>query len=169
MPHAIFSTGTQTTTLDVRSTSRQIIPGVEPGGSKVGQPLKPALLITDCWVEAVGFEPDFSVSGRVGFDVFLKLSQEESLNPGFMIPVAMVGLGWVQTAAGFSDTIVHDLFRQHGTVWAPKYVGVHLFEIGVSVVDLHVHLNYEVIEIPWIEWFVKWDFLDHIPDLSGEF
>ena len=85
MPHAVFSLGETTGT--TRDMPRSLIPGVEPGGSRVGQPMKPALLIINAWAEPISVD----VRGAEGINEAtygLILSQENNLNPGFTLPIS---------------------------------------------------------------------------------
>lgn len=134
--------------------------------------MKPALLILDAWIEMI----DLSLGGSIDFNQFtgyLKLSQEQSLNPGFLIGVAQVAADRAeQTSVGEHiyplDASIHNIFHEHGSIWAPKYVGAAWFEQGVVTIRATMHLKYEMVEIPWVEWFVKWDFLDGITDNAEE-
>ncbi len=171
MPHAIFSTVGEISSSQ-RIEARQLIPGVEPGGSRVGQPMKPALLIEDAWIEVVSF--DFTgATDYNGYTAFLVLSQEPNLTPGFLMAVAEIG-GDISVASSVGrevwavDSVVHSLFHEHGSIWAPKYVGMLWSERGTAILDARVHLKYDVVMIPWVEWFVKWDFLDHVVDGEGQ-
>lgn len=173
MPHAILRhSASGTISATTRSDRpRQLIPGIEPGGSRVGQPTKPALLIMEAWIEVFDAALAQAVNDYHGMTGYLILSQEQSLNPGFLIPVAQIGgFFWEQTAVGrgFQELAPKRLFREQGTVWAPKFVGTYWREAGVASIEAVIHLEYEVVRIPWVEWFVKWDFLDHIGDLRGE-
>ena len=173
MPHVEIGVGTQTATTTDFQTARSLIPGIEPGGSRVGQPTKPALLIRDCWVEpaGVGLGSATSINQALWF---LKLSQELTMDPGLILPIAAYGAEQrVSTSVGIHvyplGGMFQDLFRTKGTIWAAKYVAVGVTEIGGISVAVNVHLEYDVVEIPWMEWFVKWDFLDHIVNNTRDF
>ncbi|MEE9198070.1 MAG: hypothetical protein V3U45_07980 [bacterium] len=166
MPHATFEMAAAVAADTADIDTRQIVPGVEPGGSRAGQPTKPALLILDAWVEVI----DYAMQANTDFNIFtayLKLSQEQNMDPGFLIPVAQIGqetiihdaTGAVGVGIGAG---VRDIFHEHGSIWAPAYVSFALFEQGVANIRATLHLEYEVIEIPWVEWFIKWEFLDNI-------
>ncbi len=148
---------------------RQLIPGVEPGGSRVGQPLKPALLIHDAWIQFINATTldtaqDFNMGA---WD--LLLGQEQDMINALVMPVGQVSMQILDPGVGATDQPVtgnnwahRQVFKAQGTVWAPKYVGVSFVELGTVDLQADVFLDYEVVEIPWMEWFVKWDFLDHI-------
>ena len=172
MPHAVFNLGSQTATGDL--AARNLIPGIEPGGSRAGRDTKPALLIRDAWIEVndvtiVGAANDFN-----GFQIYLKLSQELDLTPGLILPIAAVGMERAEsTAVGFAsvgiDSMVREMFRAQGTVWVPRVVGIRLLESGTATLDADVHLDYERIELPWMEWFLEWEFLDGVIDNEREY
>lgn len=167
MPHATFEMATAVTADALRGV-RQIVPGVEPGGSRVGQPVKPALLIRDAWIELIDLVGQ-SVNDFNQMTGYLKLSQEQGLNPGFLIGVAQVGSDTQTGAGGIGlHSAVRSIFHEHGTVWAPKYIGAAWFEQGTMTLRATMHLEYEIVQIPWIEWFVKWEFLDSITDNAEE-
>ena len=168
MPHAVFSPGAQASGGDF--VGRPMIPGVEPGGSRVGQPTKPALLIKNAWVEL----QDISLASTdaQGWRIGLKLSQETDLSPGLVLPVAVL--------LGSSDGTSNHLFKgildqtpresMLGSLWAPKMVGVRLDEIGVgSTLTASVHLDYERVDVPWMDWFIMWEFLDGIADNERQY
>lgn len=142
--------------------ARHLIPGVEPGGSRVGQPFKPALLIRDAWIEPLTL--DIAAAGMDQLTVHLRLSQEQSLDPGLLLPIHSLGMRAITTTEDIVG--IWDIPYGHklaGTIWAASWVGI---EIVVSVhltVNVDVYLEYEVIDIPWVEWFVKWEFLDGLP------
>ncbi len=167
MPHAVFSHGETTATTE--AIARPLIPGVEPGGSRVGQATKPALLIRDCWVEPI----DVNVTGGVGgnfMSYYLKLSQESDMTPGLLLPIAVFGAEVdSEVAATGIKEVVKDLFRAQGTVWAPRFVGVRVVEVGAAIVNADVHLDYERVDVPWMDWFIMWDFLDGIADNEKEY
>ena len=149
---------------------RQLIPGIEPGGSLAGRSMQPALLIKDAWIELA----DWS-QGAVDFnqiEIFLKLSQEESLNPGHILELGVVNSHTTRDEAGGSNVSsvnVQQDFHHRGTLWVPQFVGVRVQEIGTVVYDLRVLLSYEMVFIPWMEWFILWDFLDNVNDNGEEY
>ncbi len=171
MPVLEIGTGLQTATTTVFQTMRQLIPGLQPGGSRVGQPMKPALLILDAWAEILnGSILDANTFNQ--FRIDLRLSQEQTGIPGLILPVA----SWTSqqaeaTAVGryAADLPLRQVFKNQGTIWAAKYVGVQLIEVGTATIDVSVFVEYEQILIPFMEWFVKWDFLDHVIDNTKDF
>lgn len=168
MPHAVFNLGIQAATIDL--AGRSLIPGVEPGGSRAGQETKPALLIRDAWVEPI--QINFDAVALHSLNVYLKLSQETDLTPGLILPIGAHASENVQATA---VAVYHnnftwlDLFRARGTVWAPRVVGIRLVIAGFSGVDLDVHLDYEAVDVPWMDWFMKWDHLDNVVDNDKEY
>lgn len=171
MPHAVFNLGPQTTTADL--AARSLIPGIAPGGSRAGQATKPALLIQDAWIEVVDIVPfqaaDFNMA-----TYSLKLSQETDLTPGLILPVGQLGQANIEVTAvgqrivGIRD-MTRDLFHAQGTVWAPRMVGIHIEEVGTINQDVDVHLDYQQVDVPWMDWFIMWDFLDNIVDNELEY
>lgn len=170
MPHAIFDLGPQTAAIE--GAVRTLIPGIEPGGSRLGQALKPALLIQDVWAEVVRMQvqdsaPDFAV-----VTYMLKLSQELDLNPGLLLPVAQLIASHTAAGADSSGVQVIPLGdKLAGTVWVPKVVGVRAVENQATLAIHHVliHLEYEMIDIPYWDWFIEWDFLDNVVDNSQDY
>lgn len=131
--------------------------------------MKPALLIRDVWFSELTISPDFTAAGHEGMQVFLKLSQERDLDPGLLLPVHGYEFD-TRDSTGVTAFVPKDLFHAHGTVWAPKYVGLRVSFVGTwAGTDGDVHVDYDVVDIPWIEWFVKWDFLDHVPNNTVEY
>ncbi len=174
MPHAVFDVAQRAGAADV--AARELIPGIAPGGSRAGQATKPALLIRDCWLEPApgGASSLLAAAGWHQMTYSLKLSQETDLTPGLLLPIACIGgerreissVG--QTDLGL-NAMIHRLFHAQGTVWAPRVVGVRVEETGTAVTDFDVHLDYEVVDVPWMDWFIMWDFLDNIVDNEREY
>ncbi len=166
MPHAVFQTGTQLSATQV--LPRQMIPGIEPGGSRVGEPLKPALLINDLWAEIeaidMGAGADLKTA-RMG----LKLSQDNDLTPGLILPVFAYQNDLGGAIGEGRD--MQELGHHHiGTVWVPAYVGINVTASGnLTDFQASIHLDYDVIDVPFWDWFVMWDFLDNITDDSTEY
>ena len=173
MPHAVFNLGTQTASADL--AARPLIPGVEPGGSRVGQATKPALLIRDAWIEII----DWARSSNADYHqatFYLKLSQELDLTPGLLLPVATVHSNMINASVGNTDqpltgtpVMIHSLFHAQGTVWAPRVVGVRMVEVGTVDIDADLHLDYESVDVPWMDWFIMWEFLDGIADNERQY
>lgn len=164
MPHAVFDTGSISATSD--SLSRTLVPGVEPGGSRVGQPLKPAVLLQDAHMEVLEFDTateDFN-SARL----FLKMSKNNNLNPGLNLLVGSVHSSAVG-ATNPNALYVEQNFKAKGTIWAAAYLGVRMVETGSLTVRARIHLDYERVDIPWMEWFMRWEYLDNIVDNTLEF
>jgi len=133
----------------------------------VGEPLKPALLIRDVFTEVAAI--DMGAGGdlktaRVG----LKMSQDNDLTPGLVLPVWQYqsDLG-AALAEGRGQTEFRESIR--GTVWAPAYVGLNIITSNLTDLQVSVHLDYDVIDVPFWDWFVMWDFLDNITDDSTEY
>lgn len=156
-----------TSTGDVAESVRSLIPGIEPGGSRVGQPLKPALLIHNARILVTNWDPT-NARDYHGITVTLKLSQNQSLNPGLHLLVAVMGenVEEADTTGRFSSPLViNDLFDGRGSVWAPAFVGARVDVSGAfDAFSGSIRLTWEQIDIPYIDWFVGWDYLDHITD-----
>ena len=169
MPHAVFNLGTQGATADL--AARSLVPGVEPGGSRAGRPTKPALLIKNAYLQLIDEVHDATPSDFDGFNVFLKLSQESDLTPGLILFIAGAGIGKGGAAQAFHSTILQPSnFPSVGTIWAPRFVGIRIEILGgLDSVDVDVHLDYERIEVPWMDWFIMWEFLDGIIDNEREY
>ena len=171
MPHAVFNLGTQSSTADL--AARLLIPGIEPGGSRAGRAMKPALLIRNAWIEPIdlgtgnGEDLDYN-----SMTYFLKLSQELGMDPGLLLPIAHTGYELREGSGvgrySFNRTFL-DIFKAHGTVWVPRVVGIRVVETGVVSQDVDVHLEYERIELPWMEWFLEWEFLDGVINNEREY
>ena len=170
MPHAVFNLGSQTAAVDVGG--RPLIPGVVPGGSRAGHPTKPALLIRDAWMQVNAFSTSAAVDIQ-GILVFLKLSQEEDLTPGLILPVGELTASTAGATANRVDShIIRDTFHAQGTIWAPRVVGVRFeepFATNLGDWDVDVHLDYESVDVPWMDWFIMWEFLDGIVDNEREY
>ncbi len=169
MPHLVINTGDISATQE--ATPRTIIPGVEPGGSRAGRETKPALLIRDCYLELVdGAFLTASDFNQMTF--YLKLSQEIDMTPGLQMLIGTIGTAYTQldgTGNSSSGDVVQNRFRAQGTVWAPRFIGVRVVEVGTINMDVNIHLDYEQINVPWMDWFLMWEFLDGIADNEQEF
>ncbi len=167
MPHTTFEMAAIIAADTPDIDTKQLVPGIEPGGSRVGMPTKPALLIMDAWIELIDVIHGAGGDDFNQFTGYIKMSQDQDMDPGIILPVAQVGgQRQVVTAVGENifgnNSVIYKLFHEQGSIWAPKYVSAAWFEQGGMSIFATLHLVYEVIEIPWIEWFVKWDFLDNI-------
>ena len=170
MPHAVFDLAAQTATNE--GAQRNLIPGIEPGGSRAGRAMKPALLIQNLWAEVVRVQIQDSATDFAVVTYFLKMSQELDLTPGLQLPVVQI-VG-SHTAAGADAQGVQIIpLGQHfaGTLWAPRIVGVRALENAATLAIHHVliHLDYQVVEVPWMDWFIMWDFLDNVVDNEEQF
>ncbi len=162
MPHAVFNLGTLAATTEARA--RPLIPGIEPGGSRAGEAMKPALLIRDAWLEFQD-ATTLATPDLASWLFYLKLSQEADMTPGLQLPIGGVRMGETVTANQPTFVAIDDLFHAQGTVWAPRFVGVRVVENGgATTVNCDVHLDYERVDVPWMDWFIMWDFLDNIID-----
>ncbi len=166
MPHAVFDNGPSGATRDIGG--RQLIPGVEPGGSRAGEATKPALRIRDAWLEVIDFATLFANTEVNVITIYLKLSQETDLSPGLLLPVGQV-IGEQLSGIGTGSPTIIDLFHAQGTVWAPRMVGKREVEVGDVNWDIDMHLDYEQVDVPWMDWFIMWDFLDNIVDNEREY
>lgn len=167
MPHAVFEMEPSGATVILGP--RELIPGVTPGGQFAGK-AKPALLINDAYVQLHDMES--AAAADVGsWVVELLLSQELDMTPGLLLPVADINIAQTGTA----ELIQAFKVEQHGhrlagTIWAPRLVGVRVGEgTGGTQIDVSVHLDYERIWLPWRDWFVHWEFLDGVSDLTREY
>lgn len=170
MPHAVYNIGVQSAGGNFQA--RQLIPGIEPGGSRVGKS-KPTLLILDVWIEPKDYSA-LTTSDFNAMTYYLKLSQEPDLTPGLILPVGIMGSQVLEADATGRPTIginsvTKDLFHAQGTRWAPAYVGAFLLENGSLSTDADLHLDYEQVEAEWMDWFILWDFLDNIIDNETQY
>lgn len=170
MPHAVFNLGPQGTDADL--LARTLIPGVAPGmGIRnifARDRTKQALLIQDAWI-AMNTRADISVGADASGRWSLKLSQEASLNPGLLLPVGFYGFN-ISTAVGQERWFAEQEFKAQGSVWAPRFVGVRYENVvGTITLDADLHIDYQVIEVPWWDWLIMWDFLDGVTDNSEEY
>ena len=171
MPHAVFNLGQQNATVD--TGGRSLIPGIEPGGSRAGQATKPALLIKDAYIEIVDFVDAGASLDYHNLSVYLKLSQETDLTPGLLLLLATIGHE-PKEASAVARFSVNQLVMQYGdkiagTIWAPRMVGVRFVEIGDIQWDIDVHLDYERVDVPWMDWFIMWEFLDGVVDNERQY
>ena len=169
MPVAVFDSGIQSTSTEVGA--RHLIPGIEPGGSRAGQPFKPALLIKDVVVEFANAARDSTADLDI-LVVLLKLSQESDLTPGLILPLAQMISGGPASAEHSALVLNTDPGRLlRGSVWAPMYVGLRVEETTgqFNAFQWLVTLSYETILVPWEEWFIMWDFLDNVVDNTREY
>ncbi len=127
--------------------------------------MKPALLILNAWMAINNFSTS-AVADVQMVAVGLKLSQEQDLDPGLVLPVAEIIVGNTEVAVSIFDSIViRDMFHAQGTIWCPAWVGVRLAEPSTSKLtdyNVKVYLQYEVVQIPWVDWFLNWEWLDNI-------
>lgn len=166
MPVANFSPGNQGSSGDFEP--RNLIPGISPGGSRVGGPTKPALLILDAWFQVQNWTTAANDFEEV--NVWLKLSQEADLTPGQLLPVgAAASFSGATGGTGNAFAVDQRGDKIAGTIWAPKFVGVRLdggnFPANVTI---DVWLSYEVVDVEWMDWFFYWDYLDNIVDNAKE-
>lgn len=130
--------------------------------------MKPAMLIRNAWAELVDF--DVATEDYHALEVFLKLSQELSLTPGLLLPVALI----MASAVGATNPNSISIEQQAqesiaGSIWVPKVVGITIVERGAVVsYRVRVHVDYEMVLIPFMDWFLHWDWLDNITDGSLE-
>jgi len=169
VPHIEIGTGSQSATFD--GFERQLIPGIEPGGSRAGEPMKPALLIQDAYIEIV----DIATMHTEDFNQALyaiKLSQEQTLDPGLLLPLAQVGTSVTEVSAvgqRVTPLGIKDLFHAQNTLWAAKWLGIRMFERGTIDIDVSVHIDYEQVEVPFWDWFMMWEFLDRVPNNQKDY
>jgi len=171
MPTAIFDTTGLTAGNEVIGTQRSLIPGIEPGGSRAGRDLKPALLIVDCRASLQNLADAGTTTDFQTTSVFLKLSQEFGLIPGLELRIADATLAKTATANLWNSIQVQQQFRAQGTIWVPRNVGLFVEpgSGGIDTLDWVVELDYERIDIPFMDWFIGWDWLDNIVDNDREY
>ncbi len=171
MPHAVFNLGLVSDSGTVAGSSRQFIPGIEPGkGIKSlteKRRMKPALLITDAYLVVNGAPGTVGQGAGETMSYFLKLSQEQNLFPGLLLPIGIVTYFGDNTNNNFMQ--IQQLFKAQGTVWASLWMGVRAVETGTAVINADIHLDYEMVIVPWQEWFLRWEFLDGVVDNSEEY
>ena len=169
MPFATFDLGTQTASIDM--LGRQLIPGIEPGGALAGRTMKPALIFTGASWKVENVTDADAAGDFQHLEIYVKLSQEEDLTPGFLLHVADLHLQKTGTANIWNNVVIKDHFQRHvGSIWVPKFVGVRLENVsGVDAIESQLYLEYEPVLIPWMEYMIRWDFLDNIPDNSVEY
>ncbi len=167
MPHAVLALGNQVGTAE--GAAREFIPGIAPGGSRLGHPTKPALQINDAWSEVL--DVDTATNDSNGFEVFLKLSQELGLDPGLLLPVTeFTILGAGVTNQERMAYVHHEQFGAKGSIWAPRVVGLRIVERGaIASFNVRVHIDYEMVDVDWMSWFIMWDWLDNIVNNDLEY
>ncbi len=168
MPHAVFRTGSQTAAAD--TAARTLIPGIEPGGSRAGKATKPALLIRNMDTQLQNLTPS-STDDTAVYNIYLKLSQELDLTPGLLLHVATFYHGSTLSAVLGPPVMDQAPGRSvEGTVWAPRVVGLRVVRQAGSDTNWSflVNLDYEQIDVPWMDWFIMWEFIDGIVDNDDE-
>ena len=129
--------------------------------------MKPALLLGDVKVEINDYTPT-SGTGTELLTIFLKLSQELDMDPGILLPIAEIG-NFQANATGTGAIIINDLWQGQGTLWVPKVVAIRQQEVGAIAWNVDVHLNYQVVDVPWMDWFIMWDFLDNVVNNARDY
>jgi len=168
MPHARFSAPAALTTSSLTFGPRRLVPGIEPGGSRAGGATKPAMLITGLSFELVRWQPDPTVENK-NVRIFLSLSQVQSQIPDFLLLLGTLSAE-VQDATGSNAPVWIPSDYAVGTVWAPRFVGARFTLLGgFDAFQGAVHLDYEEIEVPWMDWFIMWEFLDNVVNDELEF
>lgn len=168
MPLAIFESGTQTTSIDM--LARPLIPGIEPGGSQAGEDFKPALLIRRIWVVL----SDFTTVATADYyraRCFLKMSQDQDLDPGILLGPAVLSVAQSGATANAPNSVDLDngaFAFFPGTIWVPRFVGIRI-QPTIESVEFDLYLDYEVIQIPWMDWFIRWDYLDNVVNNTREY
>ncbi len=166
MPYAIIGSGLQSGTIDFGG--RQLIPGVEPGGSRGGAAMKDVFMLVDYYVRVGSADPATDQDTAV---IFLKMSQEEGLDPGLNLELAHVHSGQLDTTSERSHLTLQKNPLHMGTLWAPRFVGgrIGVSEGGFTGITVNIELIYERVQVPWMEWFIMWDFLDNVPNNTEEY
>ena len=129
--------------------------------------MKPALLLGDASIEVNDFRPT-AAAGVELLTIFLKLSQELNMNPGLLLPIAEVGTHQAD-ATGHAPIVINNLWKSQGTLWVPRVVGLRQQEVGALTWDIDVHLDYEVVEVPWMDYFMMWEHLDNVVDNTRDY
>jgi hypothetical protein len=170
MPHVTFTTGRISSTSEFGA--RQLVPGIEPGskirGLRKARRFRPAMVIRQAYVQLEDIVTPASADIGVAF-VELKLSQEQDLTPGLLLPVSQFVVGSTSTA-NLIQTIMEERLGDFisGTVWVPRFVGVRVGITGSIEIDPTVHLDYDIIQVPWQDWFLMWEFLDNVRNNTRE-
>lgn len=160
MPHTHYNTGSQSANGDF--AVRPLIPGVEPGGSRAGRS-KPALLIRNMEVSFLNVTPAFAGADFEEMRVNFKMSQDVDMDPGLVLRVADMYLVAGGAATGGGQGLhVHKFDYWRGTLWAPAYTAIQLRFGGPTDADIDLMLDYEVVQVPWQDWFIMWEFLDNV-------
>lgn len=166
MPHVVFETANIVASGDI--LSRPLIPGIEPGGSRLGHPTKPALLIQDAYMVV----NDATITANDQFwagHIDLKLSQENGLNPGLLLDVGSLMGGIAATDEAAGSMLQKDEFKARGTVWAAAFMGIRVSLNNLAALNVNVHVDYEAVDIDWMSWFIRWDHLDNITDNDRDY
>lgn len=93
------------------------------------------------------------------------------MTPSQVLPIATVIAGATGTANQGDFVTIDDKVGElwAGTIWAPKFVALRLDITGSPTnVRMVVHLRYEVVEVPWMDWFLMWETLDGVVDGTRE-
>ena len=126
------------------------------------------LMIENAYISLQDF--DTATEDWHALEIFLKLSQENDMTPGLLLPVAAVYAPATGTTnpSGFTIDQLGD--RLAGTIWAPRNVAVRVIERGAVVAyQLELHLDYHKVDVPWMDWFIAWDYLDNVVDETVEY
>ncbi len=167
MPVAMLASGSVGSTTSFGA--RRLIPGIEPGGSRVGQPMKPALFINDVWARFVELTDSGTTADFDRARVALQLGQEQSMDPSLLLYVAEAVLAKTATANLWNGIDVNQMFHAQGTIWAPEWVSGRAVLEGATAMNVDLFIDYEMVMIPWVEWFVKWEFLDNVVNGRQEY
>lgn len=134
--------------------------------------MKRVLLIQNAYAEVIRMVVEDAATDFAIVNYYLKLSQEIDLTPGLLLPVVQLIASHTAAAADPNAIQVIPL-GQHlaGTIFAPRFVGIRAEEQSgtLGTHNVFIHLDYEVIEVPWMDWLMMWDFLDNITDNSREY
>ncbi len=168
MPYSLWASGPITSNSKI--LPRQLVPGVVPGGQRAGGATKPVLLIHDAWARWLDFTDTGTTVDSDQAYVALLLSQEQSLDPAQVLYVEEVALAKTATANLWNQIRPRNVFRLHrGTFWAPKFVGIWVVPGGATLVKVDVTVHYDIVDVPWRDWFMMWEWLDNVESINQEY
>ncbi len=174
MPHTVWNLGAQTAT--ARIQPREFVAGVKPAQNVfIGRSREPKnmILIMDAWIEVNVFTVDHTNLDEHSLKIALALGKVP-LVAALLLPVGRVsisvsdaGVGATDQPATASTTLVEQLFKAQGTMWAAQSIAIDVIEQGVVTEgDVDVHMDWTVVPTDWFTWFVSWNELEAAPDGS---
>ncbi len=129
------------------------------------------IVLLDAWLEVQNWRGADTPAGAYSANYNLALGKDP-LNTAQLIPVGRISEHLLDVGVGATDqplagtaSIVEQLFKAHGTMWAAKEIAIDIIipnQLGVGDADLH--LDWTVAEVDWWVWFVSWNNLEASPD-----